>query len=781
MRYRSIRLLRAPHHNTSALRRYASETRNFDPLRILFCGSDLFSCASLSALHVLHKNNPEIVKSIDVVCRAPKPVGRGYKELRPREIDSLASELGLPVWRRDTFAGWDIPRPDNEDINLIIAVSFGLWIPSRLLSAAKYGGLNVHPSLLPQLRGAAPLQHTILQGLTRTGVTLQTLSTIDFDQGIRLLQLPESPGIWVAKDETPQSLLEKLGPIGAEALITGIRQGLHVAPYEDKGWTVPPPKPQPTPKKIRKTEAYHDLLEAERAASWGYVDRQTNLMLAPKINKNDQRIIWSKAWTAEQLLCQFRAFGGLFSKIRPSPSKLKLPEIPRYFNAEKIKSFISASVKQDIDWKACADLARNREFLLQKARLRDEKKLGIKQRVRQYEKMQRQLKMDETLSKDAIRKKLVEFWLGEVIAYHIPYSKNINSLIADSFVDVADLTAKPDEFIADWYRSAIGVLASYLQRISDQNKIVRVLFSEPEVLSPIEAAAVRSRFVGNDVGYPGGPKDNSTKMHIPIYPRTPAQWIDWADPVQLARNQADLGGPRFKEEKNERKKRKELGKEVPVVWDDNKVAGRVWGQAWLEEEYTNPARFYVRSLDGSCSDKKTVIPVGPDFVPREENMGAILLPATKGGGVVRIRTLKEEGKGWEPAAQVIKRYRQELRPHTFIGSYLGSIKMTLNGVMLFRNIGPREREAVPESPREKHRESKKDDTTLDEFAPSSLWQSFDLRISKEEMTTAISTPKKRTKYNGTEEEKRLRKIISKANRKKKMDKSRKANIRQIVT
>ncbi|KAF3058154.1 Methionyl-tRNA formyltransferase, mitochondrial [Daldinia childiae] len=77
--------------------------------------------------------------------------------------------------------------------NLIIAVSFGLFVPPRLLRAAQYGGLNVHPSLLPDLRGPAPLQHALLAGHTHTGISLQTLDDRAFDHGLILARTPPLP------------------------------------------------------------------------------------------------------------------------------------------------------------------------------------------------------------------------------------------------------------------------------------------------------------------------------------------------------------------------------------------------------------------------------------------------------------------------------------------------------------------------------------------------------------------------------------------------------------
>lgn len=117
-------------------------------------------------------------------------------------------------------------------INLIIAVSFGLFVPPRLLQRAKYGGLNVHPSLLPDLRGPAPLQHTILQARRFTGVSLQTLDHKTFDHGLILSQTgPEA--IPVPNNCTYQMLHDILAPKGAELLCDGLREGLYVPPLED--------------------------------------------------------------------------------------------------------------------------------------------------------------------------------------------------------------------------------------------------------------------------------------------------------------------------------------------------------------------------------------------------------------------------------------------------------------------------------------------------------------------------------------------------------------------
>ncbi|KAK8116219.1 formyl transferase [Apiospora sp. TS-2023a] len=205
------------------------QKKQSDPLRILFCGSDEFSTASLRALHEEQERNPGLIESIDVVVRPGKRVGRGLKQIQHPPIRQVAEEeLKLPVHERDTFTGWDMP----PGINLIIAVSFGKLVPNRLLQAAKYGGLNVHPSLLPNLRGPAPLHHALLNWVKVTGVTLQTLDPWEFDKGLILAQTPPDELIEIPlKCRVPQ-LRDLVTPVGARMLVQGLRDGVHVPPLE---------------------------------------------------------------------------------------------------------------------------------------------------------------------------------------------------------------------------------------------------------------------------------------------------------------------------------------------------------------------------------------------------------------------------------------------------------------------------------------------------------------------------------------------------------------------
>ncbi|KAK2025291.1 formyl transferase [Colletotrichum zoysiae] len=243
-----------------------------DPLRILFCGSDDFSCAALDALNAVKEQNPGLIESLDVVVRPGKLSGRGMKKIREVPLKKLAGKLGLPIHERDTFTGW---QPRN-DINLIVAVSFGLFVPPRLLNLAKYGGLNVHPSLLPDFRGPAPLQHTLLQRRTHAGITLQTLHHEAFDHGTVLSQTP-LPGIPVPENCTTQRLHDIVTPLAAEMLVDGLRKGLHVPPLKDVGW-----QPDEEGRKL--------------------------LSHAPKVTNHDRQMNWPK-WTADDVALRQRVLG----------------------------------------------------------------------------------------------------------------------------------------------------------------------------------------------------------------------------------------------------------------------------------------------------------------------------------------------------------------------------------------------------------------------------------------------------------------------------------------
>lgn len=188
-------------------------------------------------------------------------------------IKKAAEELQLPIHQIDTFTGWTPPFP----VNLVVTVSFGLLVPPRILNGATYGGLNVHPSLLPDLRGPAPIQHALLKQHHHTGVSLQTMHPTRFDHGV-ILDQTAPPGVPIPLDATPGQLIELLGPLGASMLRRGIEKRL----FENPAEVVLPESNSSQP-----------------------------LQHASKVTPEDRHLDWSM-WTADQIVRRDRVLGRLW-------------------------------------------------------------------------------------------------------------------------------------------------------------------------------------------------------------------------------------------------------------------------------------------------------------------------------------------------------------------------------------------------------------------------------------------------------------------------------------
>lgn len=123
--------------------------------------------------------------------------------------------------------------PNLKDVNLLIAVSFGLFIPPRIIGAVE-NTINVHPSLLPQYRGPAPIHHAILNGDRHTGVTLQTLSPVGFDKGVIFDQ---SFPLLIEEDEQFSGLWNRLASVAADMLVSAVKNETYKNPKPFKTFT----------------------------------------------------------------------------------------------------------------------------------------------------------------------------------------------------------------------------------------------------------------------------------------------------------------------------------------------------------------------------------------------------------------------------------------------------------------------------------------------------------------------------------------------------------------
>ena len=216
----------------SGTRAFHSSRARAEALKVAFCGSDGFSTESFKALLAYQQANPDRVSTVDLITRQPKPKGRGCDTIERTAIQQYteadaARSAAVACFTPESDAEFsDLQRQRAYDI--VIAVSYGRLIPEAFLASLRYGGLNVHPSLLPRYRGAAPLHAALLNRDTYTGVSVQTLHPTKFDHGVVLFQTPEIPIDTNA--ETLQSLTAKLAPLGAEGLIHVLDQEYYKNP-----------------------------------------------------------------------------------------------------------------------------------------------------------------------------------------------------------------------------------------------------------------------------------------------------------------------------------------------------------------------------------------------------------------------------------------------------------------------------------------------------------------------------------------------------------------------
>jgi methionyl-tRNA formyltransferase len=201
--------------------------------RIVFFGTPDFAVPSLAAL----LDGPDRV--VGVVCQPDRPAGRGQR-LHPPPVKKLAEGRGVPVAQpqklRDGRAA-ELLRGWNPD--LIVVAAYGRILPREILDLPAQGCINVHASLLPKHRGAAPIQWAILRGEKVTGVTIMRMNE-RMDEGDILLQR----SLEILPGETYGELQTRLAELGAGTLLEALielKEGRLVAtPQDDRAATLAP-------------------------------------------------------------------------------------------------------------------------------------------------------------------------------------------------------------------------------------------------------------------------------------------------------------------------------------------------------------------------------------------------------------------------------------------------------------------------------------------------------------------------------------------------------------
>ncbi|MCK6579628.1 MAG: methionyl-tRNA formyltransferase [Anaerolineae bacterium] len=233
--------------------------------KIVFMGTPDFAVPTLQALIRHHA-------VVGVVTQPDRPAGRG-REVQMSPAKQIALSAGIPVFQPEK-----IRRPDaiaelrRWDADLYVVAAFGQILPQSVLDIPTYGSINVHASLLPRWRGAAPIQAAIRAGDAETGVTIMRM-----DAGLDTGPMLTNRAIRIAPDETGQSLHDRLAILGADLLIETL-------PGYFDGTIQPQPQPD------------------------------QGVTFAPRIEKEEGRIDWQQpALVIERMLRAFTPWPGAFT------------------------------------------------------------------------------------------------------------------------------------------------------------------------------------------------------------------------------------------------------------------------------------------------------------------------------------------------------------------------------------------------------------------------------------------------------------------------------------
>ncbi len=181
-------------------------------LRTVFMGTPWFAVPSLSAL-------AEVVDVTLVLCNPDRPAGRGRSTASP-PVKEEAGRRGIPVFQPEKARHPDaVARIAAESPDLIVVVAYGHILPKSILDIPRLGCINVHASLLPKYRGAAPINWAVARGETVTGITIMRM-----DEGMDtgpMLHVREMP---IGEEDTAETMFSKLSVLGAEALREAMRK-----------------------------------------------------------------------------------------------------------------------------------------------------------------------------------------------------------------------------------------------------------------------------------------------------------------------------------------------------------------------------------------------------------------------------------------------------------------------------------------------------------------------------------------------------------------------------
>ena len=178
-------------------------------MRIIFMGTPDFAVPALKALAESEKHEVSLV-----VTQPDRPKGRSKKPA-PSDVKLCAGEYGIPVFQPEKVREKEaVNRLRREEADIIVVAAFGQILPKEILEMPRYGCVNIHGSLLPAYRGAAPIQWAVLDGQKETGDTIMQMN-----EGLDTGDILTQEKVELAPDETAGSLYERLSEMGGPLLL----------------------------------------------------------------------------------------------------------------------------------------------------------------------------------------------------------------------------------------------------------------------------------------------------------------------------------------------------------------------------------------------------------------------------------------------------------------------------------------------------------------------------------------------------------------------------------
>lgn len=272
---------------------FSQHTAHPSSLRIIFAGTPEFAAKALAAL----LNTPHEI--VAVFTQPDRPAGRG-RQLKPGPVKQLALEHQLPVLQPVSLKTPEsMQQLKGLEADVMVVAAYGLLLPAQVLKLPRYGCLNIHASLLPRWRGAAPIQRAILAGDTQTGITIMQMDT-GLDTGAMLLK----KSCTITPEDTGASLHDRLAELGAEAIVEALAQlpDLKLTPQDESQVTYA--------KKLSKSEAQIDWHRS--AEDIARQVRAYNPWPVAQTSANGQTL---RIWAAEELTLQEDAAAGQIIRL----------------------------------------------------------------------------------------------------------------------------------------------------------------------------------------------------------------------------------------------------------------------------------------------------------------------------------------------------------------------------------------------------------------------------------------------------------------------------------